>query len=956
MNLPTVPPTPADWRDTEDTTQASDIAQRVRRQSNAVSEQQIARQYSPELSHDNDTVTPAQSASDTHSTTSSNRTATTSGKGIRERRIETRLGNAPTTGGPSESSSSNQNSSAWPPDLILANPGTSSLSRRRTVTKSTPRSARSNPEEPRGSATLAKSPLVPRTAGTDEFPTPRGLPATRRESDPSTTMQTPPFSPGLEGRRSPHVEATDTKGDVSRNSNPRTLPTPPLSVPPDSSRSLVASPRQDRPVSHLLHLPVDESPTHAPLVPRKLSTRKPRSEPTEDFVRESEQRYREFLVKEASACSDAEGLKAFCDFIIEESAIRRRRYESVWATGSFDLDHLISNLFPAPESPSPRNPPQDLNLSDRTSTTQPSPSLPSLPPSPAIPSRLTVDTGPWQYRPTLSPIASMSISNDEMSSRGRAPSRWWESQAGSESGGGKAPAVHRTKRETKYMGLPREMREAMQLEVEAMGMGMGMGENNGDACRGAEFPVTNPFAGYGPNEYPPEKGGGASLRRAPSNSREKLDISRLVTLPPSYPRHYPAVNNNHPDLSFYRSTVRSVSDLSEVKVTKQGYEDRVKELREKYEARLQEERRNFRAGVNCGIEEGSISYAEAAEAEAVRKTEEHEQERELVQAEFDLFQEEVYKPMRSIISDRINIASTCIDELRSKLFDSAQHSTPNQTQEGGDEQPELLEKLTQLKWLFESRETLYREEFTLQTEHDDKYRNLVTLPYHQTKNADKLSETEAFFTRDAQDRALNFATDTFHRFESFLSVIDENVTRGVEAQLSAFWDIAPSLLELLQCVPDDLSSTSNTYFAIKIPQEEYDENPSYFRHPLQYLYSLVSHAEKSTFQFIEAQTNLFCLLHEVRSGVLNAKCRATELWRVYKQGEKTELVGAELRAEREKEERVLTADLQDKVGMVEEQWDEALGRVMTGVKDRVKRVLEEEGGWEEMVQMEMEQA
>ena len=492
------------------------------------------------------------------------------------------------------------------------------------------------------------------------------------------------------------------------------------------------------------------------------------------------------------------------------------------------------------------------------------------------------------------------------------------------------------------------MREAMQLEVEAMGMG----ENNVDG--GVEFPMTNPFAGYGQNEYPPEKGDGTALKRAPSNSREKLDISRLVTLPPSYPRHYPAVNNNHPDLSFYRSTVRSVSDLSELKVTKQEYEERVKLLKEKYEARNQEERRNFKAGVNRGIAEGSISYAEAAEAEAVRKTEEHEQERELVQAEFDLFQEDVYKPMRSILSDRINIASTCIDELRSKLFDSAQHSTPNQTQEGGDEQPELLEKLTQLKWLFESREALYREEFTLQTDHDDKYRALVTLPYQQTENADKLSETQAFFTRDAEDRSLTFATDTFHRFESFLSVIDENVTRGVEAQLSAFWDIAPSLLELLQCVPDDLSK--NQYFAIKIPQEEYDENPSYFRHPMQYLYSLVTHAEKSTFQFIEAQTNLFCLLHEVRSGVLNAKCRATELWRVYKRGEKREIVDAEVRAEKDGEERVLTADLKDRVGMVEEQWDEALGRVMAAVKGRVRRVLEEQGGWEEMVQMEMEQA
>ncbi|KAL1952904.1 hypothetical protein VTO42DRAFT_3955 [Malbranchea cinnamomea] len=927
-SLSTVPPTPADWADTNDVSQTPNIAQNRRRPSDA--EPPSAVREAPTAADARATITSTQSTSEVGSEhSSSNRTINS--KGIRERRIEARV-----DGGSGDSS----DTTAWPADLILASPGATGLTRRRTVTKSTPRSARSNhSDEPKGSATSVKSPFGHLTSSTGDFPTPTGQTAQPRERSNSTTMQTPPFSPDFER---PAFSLATRGGDFPPAVPPKALPTPPLSLPAESSPRLAVSPGQERPISHLLHLPVDASPTHAPLIPRRPSIGPQRivTEPDEIFLRESEERYREFLVKEAEAASDADGLRVFCDFIVAESAIRRKRYESVWANGSFELQDLVSKLFKEPGEPKEQP--------TRISTTQSSPALSSAPVSPSVQRRLTVDTGPWsQYRPTLSPIASMSISNDEMSSRGRAPSRWWESQTGSESGGNGAK-VRRSKRETKYMGLPREMREAMQFEE--------VGAVSGNEC--CDFPPTNPFATYGPNEYLPEKVGlhedqtqtQTPLRRVPSNGQEKLDISRLVTLPPPYPRHYPAVNNNHPDLSFYRSTVRSVSDLSELKITKQNYQIKVNGLREEHEKRLQEERRHFKAGMNRGIEEGSISYAEAAEAEAIRRDEEHEQEKELVQAEYDLYQEEVYKPMRSILSDRINIVSTCIDELRGKLFDSAQHETPNQTQEGGDEQPELLEKLTQLKWLFEARETLYREEFNLQSEHDERYRILVTLPYHQANNREKIQETVDFFTSDAQDRAVSFAAETFRRFESFMAVIEDNVSRGVETQLSAFWDIAPSILDLLQRIPQDLRG-----FAVKIPQKEYDENPSYYRYPLQYLYSLVSHAEKSTYQFIEAQTNLLCLLHEVKSGLMNANCRYMELLRV-KSGEDAEVVRAEMRESREEEERVLTADLKEKVGMVEEQWDGALGKVLEDVKERVQRWLEDQGGWEEMVQMEMEQA
>ena len=82
---------------------------------------------------------------------------------------------------------------------------------------------------------------------------------------------------------------------------------------------------------------------------------------------------------------------------------------------------------------------------------------------------------------------------------------------------------------------------------------------------GANYTGQN--ANYGPNEYPPEKVGwheedneypsaGSQTRYERIIANQQMDISRLVTLPPPYPRHYPAVNNSHPELVSYRTTVR----------------------------------------------------------------------------------------------------------------------------------------------------------------------------------------------------------------------------------------------------------------------------------------------------------------------------------------------------------------------------------------------------------------
>ncbi|KAF3761753.1 hypothetical protein M406DRAFT_324226 [Cryphonectria parasitica EP155] len=283
-------------------------------------------------------------------------------------------------------------------------------------------------------------------------------------------------------------------------------------------------------------------------------------------------------------------------------------------------------------------------------------------------------------------------------------------------------------------------------------------------------------------------------------------------------------------------------------------------------------------------------------------------------------------------------------------------------QEEGDEQPELLEKLTLLKWIFETREVLHRAVYDLLSERNDRYREMVITPYRLAGNEEKLAHASAFFAEDAEKRALAFANEVLGRTREFCAVVEENVVRGVEVQLSAFWDIAPPLCGLLDGVPvgsnpssDDGGSGSGgssqtargrrrslADFRIQIPQSEVVENPSYIDHPLQYFYSLLLHAEKSTYQFIESQTNLFCLLHEVNEAVLVARARVMEEERG---GSKDDVESF-----KKEESQRLTDDLKEKVRVVQEQWRSALGERVGHVKERVGEWLLETGGWDESLE------
>lgn len=712
--------------------------------------------------------------------------------------------------------------------------------------------------------------------------------------------------------------------------------------------------------------------------------------PNDDFACAAAERHEIFVQREASATNDTDRVRIFAEFIVNESRIRRDRYASaIDAMGSEILD-LTRDLFRpnvgprrdssisraseyTPESSAaPRSHRGSLvgAMKENLQFQHPEPRSGSRPPtrpssrsnsrpgsranSAGPPSPVSTQQNPqwWSqsgYMPSLSPIPSMSVSEalDGASSRGRPSSRWWEvSQQGSD--GIPSSRFERSKRESKYMGMPKELREALQF-------------GEGDQSSGS--PMENTFGGpsnpayLGPNEYPPEKVGFREpsqvspvfqpvvpptlVPRTPfTPNPEHLDVSRLVTLPPPYPRHHPAVNNNHPDLTSIRTTVRTLSDLAEVTATKERFLRDSAQMQEDQTAAASKRRASLRLRIQHDIEAGTISYADAAAYEADSATSELLKSKEAAKSIFELFQSQVVLPVNELLMTRIQSATDIFEQLRSKLFNDSRDQNPTSTQEEGDEQPELIEKLTLLKWIFEAREQLHREVYELLSDRNDRYKEMIITPYRLSNNVEKVRGAESFFAEDAQKRKQAFESEILKRTEEFMDIIEENVVRGVEVQLGAFWDIAPSLSRLVEQIPKDGDLEG---FMIQIPKDEYEENPSYYDFPMQYLYTLLVHAGKSTYQFIESQTNLLCLLHEVKVGVTAANCRLMGTQRVA-QGEEKEEVERELEAVRREEEGRLTDDLKEKVKVVEELWRSGLGNELDGVRGRILRWLKRVGG------------
>ncbi|EXJ65634.1 uncharacterized protein A1O5_11161 [Cladophialophora psammophila CBS 110553] len=699
---------------------------------------------------------------------------------------------------------------------------------------------------------------------------------------------------------SPYPPALSRRSSRTPLVPPKALPTPPLSQKnPTSAHSILPSAASS--VSELSQVEYDS------------------------FMQEALRRHQQFLIKENQANTELERLQIFVEYVVEESKIRRQHYPSPFADGSFNPEEAKQRLFTDSRTTAP------VEVRATTPGRMRSPMHGMR----ADPSQHT-DMWSKEYRPELSPIASMS--NDELSSRGRTASRWWQSQTGSETDG--APKkMKRSKRESKYMGLSAL---SMQEVLSEAATPTNINEVH-SSTEGYPDEKVNPgsFGIYDDLEPPPVQ------ETTPPNPLTPvgLDISRFITLPPPYPRHHPAVNNSHPKLATYRRLVRTLSDLSELQSRRSRHNLSVEALRTEHKRKIAEGQKNFKTNISAQINEGSITFAEAAEAEQALKMEENMAEKACLQAEFDTLQDVVINPMHEMLHDRATQLNAHMTALTQQLVADMQASDLDRPQQEGDAMPEILEYLTQLKWLFETRETVHKEIFNLLTERNDKYKAIVLLPYHQVSNFEKIRDTEDFFNRDSVERHKAFCEEALLRYQSFVDLVAEHVQGEVELQSSAFWDIAPGLLDLIQKIPDNMDQLG----AIVIPDAEYEENPVYRQFPQQYLFTLLDHAEKSTYQFIESQSNLNCLFHEVKVSLIAARCRATEARRARAELDGP-VAGEDPVQVRDEQEKAATAELKQQVAMIEEQWLEALGSALQSKKGRVKMFLESVGGWDDSIQ------
>lgn len=856
-----------------------------------------------------------------------------SAKGIRERRSESRAAKDRIAQDTLDSDhlprQTSGASSAMPADLILT-PPSSGISRQGAVKK-------------------------PRSSMSPGLPKPLNL---RKKAAGIETTSTPPFSPGFD------LQPSSSRAQDGPHIPPKALPTPP---PQRLSNEYVASPAGASTDSKTPQRPEsierDKPPSSAPTSARDTTPQGQipiRTAESEAFAEASLERYKRFIELERDASTDKERLELFAEFIVSESRLRRDRYSGAFSAMGADIFELTRDLWKSYQ-PSPTTltklstTSESLNASRKDSMdssaigTSPvsrsnfTPRTESESPSDMGPSAGAREGGFWNaYQPVLSPIPSMNVSSaPDEESRGRPSSRWWES-SGSRSAGG-TQKLERSKRESKYMGVPREARVTLQWQDEQAALAAG---ENGKPPEKIEFPPEkvgwHKDGAEGPVSPPQHS---QFWRHSAPNTPDphKLDVSRLVTLPPPYPRHYPAMNNNHPDLATARTNLRALTDLAEVSMTKEAFRNKTIHNRELLAEEAADRRRQMRHNIQEQLEIGQMTYASAAEAEAQFNDNEAIITQQAVQKEFDSFQPEVMSPLHALLSERITKSTACIAQLRASL-PSADDPSKNQPQEEGDELPELLEKLNLLKWLFDARETLHRELFELENERNDRYREVIIMPFRTTGQEHKITDAEHFFLKDAQDRKLHFIKSRLKRWEEFAKVIEDQVSLGVANQLNAFWDIAPGLLAVVQKVPEDLKG-----FDVHIPQVEYEENPSYYDYPLQYLYSLLTHAEKATYQFIESQTNLMCLLHEAMTGVMVSGLGLLENQRIL-EGEEREGVKTEMQEIRRAEEERLTADLKEKVGTVEQQWRDGLGSELEECKGRVEGFLRDSSGWDESLE------
>ncbi|TGZ81604.1 hypothetical protein EX30DRAFT_250161 [Ascodesmis nigricans] len=611
------------------------------------------------------------------------------------------------------------------------------------------------------------------------------------------------------------------------------------------------------------------------------------------FLETSKRRYREALAAEDVAITEEDKLRLFLAFLTKECQTRLDLYTDTVNTAEHrKLAKITAILTGAPNSEHSLTPVSPVNIGDIDDEDMGSPR-----------SRQKRETNWWSQNST----SLEQRIRDEESSRGRTSSRWWETSHGSVS---ESMAYRSDGMPDDDMSLGFGRRSKKRSKKPRASL-REIAETMNTPRNPAQGPnPSNPASYMGSAAYPPDRKTQSRSRSRPAHSRTRaaskrpvklnLDIAPLLTLLPPYPKDYPAVNNSHPSLEIFRNLVRTLNQLDSLKTLHETFT----QWQQQHNAQFQSsatKRRNQQAERIQSVYASSrrtIDYAAIEKLNIAFESSELQHRTQHLQQEFDHFSATVVDPAHRDLHDRITAATAAYNDL-SAIIDSPAPTSSDPDSDPGP--PELHEQLTALKWLFEVREQLHTHIFDLLSQRNTMYKTLVITPLPDPRAA------EAFFAKDSSTRSTEHHNARNQRHAQFTAFVETQVTKGVEIARSAYWDIAPLVQESLLKIPEQLGNVVPI-----VPPEEGHQNPELLKDPMLYLQRKLGLARDAMYRSVEAQTELLCLLHEVKS-------------------------------RGEVEEERLDRDLKEKVGMVEEEWKEGLGVVFEAVRRRVDEEIARRG-------------
>ncbi|KAI5853794.1 hypothetical protein BZA05DRAFT_417889 [Tricharina praecox] len=642
----------------------------------------------------------------------------------------------------------------------------------------------------------------------------------------------------------------------------------------------------------------------------------------EDFIHQTRRRYKEMLQAEDAAYTDADKLRIFLHFVERECKIRQPLYSQADPT---DLKRVVKILqviaMEEHESLTPISP-VGRQRADRDGDIDM-----SSPPD----QKTRPGTQWWGQNLTAAsfPTSAMSAYEqrvaEEESSRGRASSRWWEN-SNDDGGSCSVSELVRSddndsvygsaypRRSKRFTKKPRQsLKEIAELANSPRSLTSGPG-------------ISHDAASYlNSTVYPPDrKAGSRSRSRAPGSSRTRvprrrdnlktsLDIAPLLTLLPVWPREYPAINNCHPRLDVFRDLVRTLNDLTMLKDLQQRFAEKTGKTKDSFVTESQRRRISQAERIQRLYSRGDLHYDEMERLNLDFEREETKINHEAEEEDFKAFDVEVVTPAHRDLHERINAATAAYSDLIALI----KARNPNLAADS-EEQPELLEYLTALKWIFDVRETLHQSVFEMLTERNERYKSLTLGPLRTARDQSRFQSTSAFFTQDAATRLAEFNKQKILRHEQFMDFTENQVTLGVEEARSRFWEVAPLVMECLEKIPDNLENVVPI-----IPPEESSEHPEWVQQPMRYLERKIAETEGAMRGLgVEEGEGLLCLLHGVKSALTRARAEAVH--------------GDDGR----REERRLTEDLKEKVGMIEDEWREGLGGILERIKEDVEREMD----------------